>query len=123
MVKILIVDDDENATLLMESMLRDKKYELFTTNNSREVMGLAREIHPDLIILDLVMPEPTGFQLCRMLREDPTFILTPIIIVTALGDRDSMVVAYGASADEYLIKPVLVEKLRATVASLLRNRK
>ena len=123
MVKILIVDDDENATLLMESMLRDKKYELFTTNNSREVMDLAREIHPDLIILDLVMPEPTGFQLCRMLREDPTFILTPIIIVTALGDSDSMVVAYGASADEYLIKPVLVEKLRATVASLLRNRK
>ena len=122
MEKILIVDDDENATLLLESMLRNERYELFATNESHKVMDLARGIHPDLIILDLVMPEPTGFQLCRMLRDDPAFIITPIIIVTALGDSDSMVVAYGANADEYLIKPVLVEKLRATVESLLRNR-
>ncbi|MBI5954476.1 MAG: response regulator [Chloroflexi bacterium] len=123
MTKILIVDDDENATLLLESMLRGEGYQLFTINESHKVLEQARRICPDLIILDLAMPEPTGFQLCRSLREDASFIVTPIIIVTALGDRDSMIVAYGAGADEYLIKPVLVEKLTATVESILNIHK
>ena len=123
MAKILIVDDDENATLLLESMLRGEDYQLFTINESHKVLEQARRICPDLIILDLAMPEPTGFKLCRMLRDDPAFIVTPIIIVTALGDRDSMIVAYGAGADEYLIKPVLVEKLTTTVEALLGMRK
>jgi DNA-binding response OmpR family regulator len=123
MEKILIVDDDENATLLLASMLRSEKYELFTTNDSSKVMDLAREIRPDLVLLDLVMPEPTGFQLCRMLRENPAFVSTPIVIVTALGESDSTVIAYGASADEYLIKPVLMETLKATVESLLQDHK
>lgn len=119
MKKILIVDDDENATMLLESMLRGAEYQIFATNDSQKVLELAHQISPDLIILDLVMPEPTGFQLCRMLREDPSFIITPIIIVTALSNKDSLVVAYGAGADDYLIKPVLVEKLKTTVETLL----
>lgn len=123
MNKILIIDDDEDATLLLESMLRGEGYQLFTVNDSHKVLEQAHFICPDLIILDLAMPEPSGFKLCRMLREDPAFIVTPIIIVTALGDRDSMIVAYGAGADEYLIKPVLVEKLTDTVAALLGIRK
>jgi DNA-binding response OmpR family regulator len=121
MAKILIVDDDENATLLLESMLRGKGYQLFTTNESHQVLDLAHEIRPDLILLDLAMPEPTGFKICRMLRDDPAFIITPIIIVTALGNSDSLIVAFGAGADEYLIKPVLVEKLTATVETLLKG--
>jgi DNA-binding response OmpR family regulator len=119
MKKILIVDDDENATVLLESMLSGGDYQIFTVNDSHKVMDMAREVVPDLVILDLVMPEPTGFQLCRALREDPAFITTPIIIVTALSNKDSLIVAYGAGADEYLIKPVLVEKLKATVEFLL----
>lgn len=123
MKKILIVDDDENATMLLESMLRGADYQIFTTNDSQKVLDLAHKIDPHLIILDLIMPEPTGFQLCRALREDPSFVFTPIIIVTALSNKDSLIVAYGAGADEYLIKPVLVEKLKSTVELLLYGSK
>jgi DNA-binding response OmpR family regulator len=119
MKKILIVDDDENSTMLLESMLRCAEYQIFTTNDSQKVLDLAHHISPNLIILDLVMPEPTGFQICRALREDPSFIITPIIIITALSNKDSLIVAYGAGADDYLIKPVLVEKLKSTVELLL----
>lgn len=119
MKKILIVDDDENATMLLESMLREPQYQIFVTNESQKVLDIAHRISPDLIILDLMMPEPTGFQLCRMLREDPSFVITPIIIITALNNKDSLIVAYGAGADDYLIKPVLVEKLKSTVETLL----
>ena len=122
MAKILIVDDDENATFLLESMLRGDRYEVFATNDSGQALEMASRIRPDLIILDLVMPEPTGFQVCRLLREDIRFLFTPIIIVTALGTTDSMVVAVGAGADEYLRKPVLVEKLKETVETLLQGR-
>jgi len=121
MAKILIADDDKDATMLMASMLKGEGYELYSTNDSHQVLEMAQEVRPDLILLDLAMPEPTGFQICRALREDPSFFMTPIVIVTALGDRDSFVVAFGAGADGYLIKPVLVEKLRSTVANLISH--
>jgi DNA-binding response OmpR family regulator len=66
-----------------------------------------------------MMPEPTGFQLCRMLREDPKFTKTPIIIVTALDDYDSKVVAFGAGANDYVTKPYRVEELTQKIRELL----
>jgi DNA-binding response OmpR family regulator len=68
-----------------------------------------------------MMPEPDGFKVCRMLREDTRFIFTPILIVTALDDTDSKIVAFGAGADDYLIKPYDIDELTSIINVLLRE--
>ena len=82
-------------------------------------MALAHAVKPDLFILDLMMPEPDGFKLCRMLREDPVFKTTPIVIITALSDIDSKMVAIGAGANDYLTKPFHIEHLKSIIDRLI----
>ena len=115
MTKILIVDDDKGATDLIEVILLSSGYEPITVNDSSKAMQVASEVKPDLILLDLMMPEPTGFQLCRMMRATPDFRVTPIIIITALDNTDSRVVAIGAGANGFLRKPFHVSDLTEKV--------
>src|SRR3990172_3641153 len=121
MAKILIVDDDPQATTLLEMLLSPRGYETVSVNDSAIAVRIAIETHPDLIILDLMMPDPDGFKVCRMLRADARFIFTPILIITALDDTDSRIVAYGAGADDYIIKPYNVEELTTTIKYLLHE--
>jgi DNA-binding response OmpR family regulator len=119
MTKILIVDDDKQATDLLQKILSSEGYETTAVNDSSKAVQIADSIHPNLIILDLMMPDPDGFKVCRMLRQIPSFIFTPIIIVTALDDTDSRVVAFGAGADDYLTKPFHIGELSYRVKDLL----
>jgi two-component system cell cycle response regulator len=80
---------------------------------------IASSTLPHAILLDLMMPPPDGFKLCRMLRADPVFKHTPILIVTALDDTDSKIVAIGAGANGYLVKPFHIDELAAKVKTLL----
>lgn len=121
MAKILIVDDEPQATTLLEMLLSSRGYKTFAVNESSEAIQVARETDPDLIILDLMMPEPDGFKVCRMLRADSRFMLTPILIITALDDTDSRIVAFGAGADDYLIKPYNVDELVTIIKALLHE--
>ncbi len=121
MAKILIVDDEPQATTLLEMLLSSRGYKTFAVNESSEAIQVARETDPDLIILDLMMPEPDGFKVCRMLRADSRFMLTPILIITALDDTDSRIVAFGAGADDYLIKPYNVDELVSIIKALLHE--
>lgn len=121
MAKILIVDDDIQTTVLMELLLTERGYEATSVNDSSLAIQVAKLTNPDLIILDLMMPDPDGFKVCRMLREDAQFIFTPILIITALDDTDSKIVAYGAGADNYLIKPYDIEELAATIKRMIRT--
>jgi DNA-binding response OmpR family regulator len=111
MPKIIVVDDDKTSTALFEQVLLMNKYEVVTLNESAKTLETATEVKPDLIILDLMMPEPDGFKVCRMLRANPLFRRTPIIIVTALNDLDSKLVAMGAGANDYLVKPFHIDQL------------
>ena len=119
MAKILVVDDDKGATGLIEVILLSSGYEAIIVNDSSKAMAIARETKPDLILLDLMMPEPTGFQLCRMMRADPNFKATPIIIITALDNTDSRVVAIGAGANGFLRKPFHVRDLTEKIKDFL----
>jgi DNA-binding response OmpR family regulator len=116
MAKILIVDDDAQVTVLLGKLLTMEGYEAIAVNDSSKAHETATAVRPDLILLDLMMPDPDGFKLCRMLRSDPHFMFTPIIIVTALDDSDSRVVAFGAGANDYITKPFhsseLVQRIR-----------
>jgi len=121
MTMILIVDDDIQATDLLQKILSNQGYETTVVNDSSKAVQIADSIHPNLIILDLMMPDPDGFKICRMLRQIPNFMITPIIIVTALDDTDSRVVAFGAGADDYLTKPFHLEELSHRVKDLLNK--
>ena len=116
MTKIMIVDDDEQVTVLLGKLLTMEGYQTTAVNESSQAHEIALSVRPDLFLLDLMMPDPDGFKLCRILRADPNFIFTPIIIVTALDDNDSRVVAFGAGANDYITKPFhtseLVERIR-----------
>ncbi len=120
MTKIMIVDDDTQVTLLLGKLLTMEGYQITAENDSSKAHETALTVKPDLFLLDLMMPEPDGFKLCRILRADPHFIFTPIIIVTALDDSDSRVVAFGAGANDFITKPFhasdLVERIRKFTA-------
>ncbi|MBV5343262.1 response regulator, partial [bacterium] len=111
MTKIMIVDDDTQVTVLLGKLLSMEGYQTTAINDSSKALEMALAVRPDLFLLDLMMPDPDGFKLCRMLRADPHFIFTPIIIVTALDDNDSRVVAFGAGANDYLTKPFHASEL------------
>ncbi len=121
MTKIMVVDDDEEFTTLYREYLNMVGFEAITENHSSKAMQAAHLAKPDLFVLDLMMPEPDGFKLCRMLRADPEFQRTPIIIVTALNNMDSKLVAMGAGANDYLVKPFRIEDLKARIDLLLEK--
>jgi len=123
MAKILIIDDDVQATKLLDKVLSVEGYETAVINDSTQAIHAALTLNPDLILLDLMMPDPDGFKVCRMLREYPRFTLIPVIIVTALDDSDSKIVAFGAGADDYLTKPFHIDELTQRVRDLLNRSK
>jgi len=121
MPKIMVVEDDKEYLVLYREFLKLVGYEAITEIQSSKAMARAHETKPDLFILDLMMPEPDGFKLCRMLRADPVFRRTPIIIITALNDLDSKLVALGSGANDYLTKPFHIEDLKARMDALLEK--
>lgn len=121
MPKIMVVDDDKEFTTLYREFLTMVGFETVCENQSSKAIDLANAVRPDLFILDLMMPEPDGFKLCRMLRTNMNFVRTPIIIVTALNDEDSKVVALGAGANDYLTKPFHIDQLKLRIDLLLER--
>ena len=119
MSKIMVVDDDKESTTLYRECLTRAGFETIEENQSSRAIELASSTRPDLFILDLMMPEPDGFKLCRMLRTNINFVRIPIIIVTALSDEDSRLVAIGAGANDYLTKPFHIDELKSIINSLL----
>jgi len=119
MAKILVVDDDMHATTLLEKVLALKGHQATSVNDSSEPLRVANSTTPDLILLDLMMPEPNGFEVCKMLRADPNFAKTPIVIITAMDDNASKETAYSAGANDFLIKPFRMDDLAQTIQALI----
>ena len=117
----MVVDDDKEFTTLYKEFLTMVGFEAICENHSSKAMDLANATMPDLFLLDLMMPEPDGFKLCRMLRANMNFVRTPIIIVTALNDEDSRIVALGAGANDYLTKPFHIDELKSRIITLLER--
>jgi DNA-binding response OmpR family regulator len=121
MTKILIVDDDVAVTVLLGKILSSSGFEVVQVNDSAQSLDRAHETKPDFFILDLMMPEPNGFEVCRMLRGDSDFAETPILIITASDDYDSKAIAYAAGANDYITKPFDQDELPERINSLLRK--
>jgi len=121
MAKVMVVDDDEDFTTLYKNTLTAAGYNTSTVNQSTVAIEMAYLIKPDVFVIDLMMPELDGFQLCRMIREDPVLKDTPVIIITALTDEDSKKVAMGAGANDYLTKPFRINQLKSRIGALIGN--
>lgn len=119
MTKIMVVDDNRETSTFIAQVLNLEGYETIIVNSSSHAIKLAETALPQAFILDLMMPQPDGFKLCRMLRAHPKFKQTPVIIVTALNDTDSRIVAIGAGANDYLVKPFNFEELVTKVRARL----
>lgn len=117
MAKILIVDDDVQVTALLKKLLTNQGYDATAINHSSKAIQTATTIIPDLFILDLMMPQPDGFKLCKMLRADPKFSETPILIITAMDISNARATAFGAN--DYLAKPFDLDELITKIESLL----
>jgi signal transduction histidine kinase len=120
MTTILIVDDEPSARETLLSMLEHESYSLETAKNGAEALEKAERLHPDLILLDVMMPHMDGFEVCRRIRSTPQLAEAPIVILTALDDRASLLRGIEAGADDFLTKPVDRAELRARVRTITR---
>lgn len=122
---VLVVDDEERNRELLQSFLEQDGYDVYVAESGAEALLLAKGVSPDLILLDVMMPGMDGFETCRRLREEAELKQVPVVMVTALDDRDSKLKGLEAGADEFLTKPIDVVELRIrarTVARLNRVR-
>lgn len=117
--RILVVDDDPTALRLIGYSLQQEGYDVLTAANGLDGLAQARQLHPDLIILDIMMPDLDGFEVCRRLRADPATRRLPVLMLTAKGQVADKVAGFRAGADDYLVKPADPGELVARVAALL----
>jgi two-component system cell cycle response regulator len=117
---ILIVDDQEAMRDAMEGILQNEGYELAFASNGPEALSKAAQLLPDIILLDVMMPGIDGFEVCRRLRADSTLAKVPIIMITALNDRDSQLQGIKAGADDFLSKPYDALELRTRVRTITK---
>lgn len=117
---ILIVDDEARNRDLIEAILKPTGHRLELAEDGREALAKTIELRPDLILLDVMMPDITGYEVCQTIREDPELAEIPVIMVTALDDRESRLQGIEAGADDFLSKPVDSMELKARVKTVVR---
>ncbi len=116
---ILIVDDEIGALTLIGIMLERGGFTVQKARNANEALLMLGETTPDLIILDVMMPGMDGIELCGVIRERPATAQTPVLILSARGDADSIIRGMEAGANDYIPKPILHHDLVAKVRSML----
>ena len=117
--KILIVDDDADSLKLIGLMLQRQGYEIIAANTGQQALDRATAERPDLVILDIMMPDMDGYDVCRRLRHDSATQAIPIIMFTAKTMVDDKVAGFEAGADDYLTKPTHPAELASRVKVVL----
>lgn len=117
-MKVLIVDDEPTILETVELKLRKEGFSTFTADSAEEGMRLFRRVKPDLILLDIMLPNRSGFDLCRAVRKDSG---TPIIFVSAKGEESDRIKGLELGADDYIVKPFNLTEVAARVKAVLRR--
>lgn len=119
-MKILIVDDTPSAVQLLVDTLSSEPYELLTAGSGPACLDLAARECPDVILLDVMLPGMSGFEVCQHLRQTPALADTVVLMLTALDDRRARLSAFGAGADDFLAKPFDRVELRLRLRGIAR---
>ncbi len=118
---LLVVEDNTDLRKFLVQSLSDQ-YRVVEAENGQQALDCIRERHPDLVLSDIMMPVMRGDDLCRVLKNDVATSHIPVILLTALNDRDSIIHGLETKADQYLVKPFDVDILKASIASVLANK-
>ncbi|MDZ4763452.1 MAG: response regulator transcription factor [Chloroflexota bacterium] len=121
MTYVAVVDDDHEVLDTLGRVLRHEKYDVSLLLSGKELLVLLETRVPDLLILDIMMPEMDGIAICRQLRRDSRFIALPILFLTAKGATEDVVAGLDAGADDYVVKSSELAELRARISALLRR--
>jgi two-component system sensor histidine kinase/response regulator len=119
-IRILVVDDEPHNFDVIATFLESEPYELLYANNAERARQILQTLSPDLILLDVMMPEEDGMSYCRNLRSDAATQHTPVLMVTALDDKESLAACFAAGADDFIAKPVSSLELKARIKAHLR---
>jgi DNA-binding response OmpR family regulator len=117
-MKLLIIDDEPTIVETVEAKFRKEGFSTFTADSAEEGMRLFRRVKPDLVILDIMLPQRSGLDFCRAVRKDST---TPIIFLSARADEADRVKGLELGADDYVVKPFNLSELAARVKAILRR--
>ncbi|MDD5491630.1 MAG: response regulator transcription factor [bacterium] len=119
--KILIVEDEKDIVELLQYNLEKENFKIQSAGNGQRALDLVRKNHPDLILLDLMLPEIDGLEVCRILKKDSKTSHIPIIMLTAKSSESDKIVGLELGADDYITKPFSMKELIARVKALLRR--
>jgi PAS domain S-box-containing protein len=119
---ILIVEDSKTQAEVLERLLLDQGYTVTVARNGREGLARARDLMPDLVVSDIVMPEMTGFELCREIKNDPQLKVIPVILLTSMSDPKDVIRGLESRADNFLTKPYDPQYLLMRIRQMLESR-
>jgi two-component system, OmpR family, alkaline phosphatase synthesis response regulator PhoP len=119
--KVLVVDDEEPILELLKYNLEKQGYEVKTASDGQIAVDIARKFHPDLVLLDIMMPKMDGVEACRLLRAMPELANTFIVFLTARAEEYSEVAAFDVGADDYILKPIKPRALMSRISALFRR--
>jgi putative two-component system response regulator len=118
--RVLVVDDNDAIRRLFERLLLQEGYEVALAEDGSTALRLIEKQQPDVVLLDVVIPAPDGFEICRRLKQNQATRLLPVVLVTAHSEREKRIEGLRAGADDFLTKPVDAQELLARVRSLVR---
>jgi two-component system phosphate regulon response regulator PhoB len=121
MTRVLVVEDERDLQEIISYNLRELGYDVDVSETGAPVLAMATERVPDLVILDLMLPDVSGLEVCRNLKRNPATRATPVVMVTAKGAEVDRVVGFELGADDYVVKPFSVRELLLRVQAILRR--
>ncbi len=121
MARILVIDDDQSIVELVKVNLEMQGHQIYTASDGIKGLALAQQHRPDLVILDVMMPDLDGFTVCQRLRQNQYTHSIPVILLTALGMTKDKITGFDSGADDYLVKPFEIAELQVRVRALLRR--
>jgi len=113
--KILVVDDSRTALFMVTTILRKERYELVTASDGEQALEMASSEHPDLILMDVIMPRKTGFEACRELKRREDTKAIPVILVTTRGEGENVEAGFQSGCNDYVTKPINAQELLTKV--------
>ena len=119
--KILVVDDSKTALFMVTTILKKEPYQLLTATDGEQAVQVAAAEHPDLVLMDVVMPRMTGFEACRELKRREDTKAIPVILVTTRGEEENVEIGFESGCNDYVTKPVNGQELLAKVRDLVAS--